>query len=178
MPQLTNTSDAEELLACPFCGGTQITATCNDQRDDAHWFFAMCDKCGAEGPGQLRTTPSDSRDEEAFAEHGRQCALLQWNRRPTPTVPVEDAELVERLNQRLERYAADDKLTGSTYPLGEFEISDVRQVAARLTALSARNAVVEEDRKALAEIVARCGLCSAVAVDCGLLTTKETDDGE
>jgi hypothetical protein len=36
--------------------------------------------------------------------------------------------------------------------------------------------VVEDDRRALAEIVARCGLCSAVAVDCGLFTTKETDD--
>ena len=72
MSQLTSnqenslpTSNEVTMLPCPFCGNTQ--ATIFEHFKDAHYFYANCIGCDAEGPPALSS--KEARD--AWNQRGR-----------------------------------------------------------------------------------------------------------
>ena len=91
---MTNQSDAERLLACPFCGGKAY----QDKVEHRSLFWVACQDCGIDGKIK------NSADE----------AITAWNTRAAPDAPqpasqaVQPAEPLSDETYRLARVAINE----------------------------------------------------------------------
>lgn len=69
---------SEELKPCPFCGGTDIAISV-DENQGNKWGSAVCYSCSAVGP-EVRTGYETYPEASWRAE-----AAAEWNRRASPT---------------------------------------------------------------------------------------------
>lgn len=85
---------SEELKPCPFCGGTDIAISV-DENQGNKWGSAVCYSCSAVGP-EVRTGYETYPEASWRAE-----AAAEWNRRASPTPPTtegrENGHLLWRL---------------------------------------------------------------------------------
>ncbi|MGG2041165.1 Lar family restriction alleviation protein [Burkholderia gladioli] len=74
---------SDKLSDCPFCGGTNCTAT---SKGISKWYFIYCPDCLAEGPAE--NTPDQ--------------AIAAWNRRasPAPAIPAYPAKHISLKTRR------------------------------------------------------------------------------